>query len=510
MSRSSQVRVLGRVRLSRSTEESTSVERQRDVIEQWTSANNGTVVGWAEDDGVSGAVSPFEAPAFGPWLNDPEKMEQYDTVVAWKLDRFGRNATQLHSLFDWCSKNGKTLVSATEGIDLATWSGKMLAGVIGGLAEGEREAMRERQVASRQKLRQIGRWPGGLFPFGYVPVKDDDGPGWRLEIDPEARGVIQGMVDDVLSGKGVSYVVRRLNESDVLIPAEHKRKLTGKSPVTTKRWHQQTVRQILRSKSLLGYTVVKGSTVRDDNGDPVLLGEPLISLDEYERLQKFMAQKFKAASPRSYPLSGVVICPDCARPLHHTTSRTSWKRSGETVSRDYTYLSHPSEHRDCPGASGSPIAEADAAQLVEEVFLDELGELPVTERVWVSGDSKDDEIRAALDALDELQSLVGTMTSETAKARLRSQIQAKDEELARLEQAPRIEAHWEYRQIGGTYADLWKSSDPMERRDLLIRSGITVAMKLDNGGQQKTKRAAGAMYFHIRVPDGLRERMTGG
>ncbi len=57
---------LGRVRLSVHTDESTSVERQREKnIEQWATMHGHRIVGWAEDIDVSGKVSPFDTPQFG-------------------------------------------------------------------------------------------------------------------------------------------------------------------------------------------------------------------------------------------------------------------------------------------------------------------------------------------------------------------------------------------------------------------------------------------------------------
>ena len=48
------VPVLGRIRLSRATDESTSPERQREVMDSWAKSNDHEVVGWAEDLDVSG------------------------------------------------------------------------------------------------------------------------------------------------------------------------------------------------------------------------------------------------------------------------------------------------------------------------------------------------------------------------------------------------------------------------------------------------------------------------
>jgi site-specific DNA recombinase len=97
------MRVLGRLRLSRSTEESTSIERQREIIQQWADTNKHTVIGWAE---------------LGEWLN--RRAPEWDILCAWKLDRLGRNAIQLNRLFGWCGEHDKTVVSCSESIDLST------------------------------------------------------------------------------------------------------------------------------------------------------------------------------------------------------------------------------------------------------------------------------------------------------------------------------------------------------------------------------------------------------
>ena len=111
--------------MSRSSEESTSVERQRELIENWAKTNNHEIVAWAEDVDVSGAVSPFDTPALGPYLKEPASNE-WDILVAWKLDRLARNSININKLFAWITDNDKTLVSISENIDLSTWVGLSL------------------------------------------------------------------------------------------------------------------------------------------------------------------------------------------------------------------------------------------------------------------------------------------------------------------------------------------------------------------------------------------------
>ena len=139
-------KVLGRVRLSRLTDESTSESRQREVIEQWAKANDHEIVGFAVDLDVSGGVDPFETPELGDWLNN--RASEFQIIAAWKLDRLGRDAIRLNKLFGWCIDRGIAVASCTEGIDLNTPVGRLIANVIAFLAEGEREAIRERVSAS--------------------------------------------------------------------------------------------------------------------------------------------------------------------------------------------------------------------------------------------------------------------------------------------------------------------------------------------------------------------------
>ena len=67
-----------------------------------------------------------------------------DTVVVWKLDRLGRNLWHILQTVKKLTERGVTLVSVTDGIDSSTAAGRMMIGVLGSLAEYERELTRER------------------------------------------------------------------------------------------------------------------------------------------------------------------------------------------------------------------------------------------------------------------------------------------------------------------------------------------------------------------------------
>lgn len=495
------LRVLGRLRLSRSTDESTSIERQRDVIQQWADANGHHVVGWAEDVDVSGSVDPFDTAALGEWLN--QRAPEWDAVCAWKLDRLGRNAIQLNRLFGWCQEHGKTVVSCSESIDLGSWAGRMLASVIAGLAEGELEAIRERQRSSRAKLRESARWPGGKPPYGYRAVPRDGG-GWSLQVDPEASEVVRRIVDDLLDGTPITQIARELTTEGYRTPSQYYAAKRAGLPALrwtadetpTGKWAATPLRNMLRSKALRGFAHHNGETVRDEHGQPVQLAEPLVTLDEWELIQAALDRtqdaRKDARRTEASPLAGLVTCNAlvdgqvCGSKLHH--DRNTINRGSKVY--DYRYYR-------CSIRAHTMIPAEMLEQAAEQAFLEEYGTALVRERIWVPGDSRESELREAVTALGELTKAAGRAVSATAKQLLQTQLDALDARIVELESAPAREAHWEYRSTGETYRDAWESADTAARRDLLARSGIKMSASVSGVDGRRSAGNPGALRLDL-------------
>lgn len=471
------VRVLGRIRLSRTSEESTSAERQRELIEHWASANGHEVVGWAEDLDVSGALSPFDTPKLGPWLTEP-KLDEWDILVAWKLDRLARRAVPLHRLFGVCQDHDKTLVCVSDNIDLSTWVGRLIAAVIAGVAEGELEAIRERTKASHRKLREMGRWPGGRPAFGYRAREREDAAGWELVVDSHKSAVVTTIVDRVLGGESTESIARDLTERGEPSPS-------GRGP-----WHGQTIRNMLRSKTLLGHVTHNRTTVRDSLGYPVMKGPPLIQRDRFDRLQATLdGRSFKTTRSRgASPLLGVAVCLACGAALHLRQQTVSGKL--------YRYYR-------CPAGCGRQIRAEEVEGRVEERFLSRIGHLKVQERVYVPAENHQIELDEAVRAVDEITALYGATTSATVRSRLRGQLKSLDFRINELESLPTTDARWEHRETAKTYAEVWAEAagvaDPHgARRQILLRSGITLAILKDGE----------VIEDDFRVPDDLMARLS--
>lgn len=79
-----------------------------------------------------------------------------DTVVVWKLDRFGRSVIDLLTRLKKLDEMGVRFRSLTEGIDTTSAIGRLLISVLGAIAEFERALIAERTSRGMQHRKTQG------------------------------------------------------------------------------------------------------------------------------------------------------------------------------------------------------------------------------------------------------------------------------------------------------------------------------------------------------------------
>ena len=94
-------------------------------------------------------------------------------VVVWRLDRLGRTAKGLTTLFDELPKCGVNLKSLRDGLDLNTPAGRLMANVLASVAQFETEVRAERVLAGQAAARAKGKRWGGSKPGRMLKVTDE-------------------------------------------------------------------------------------------------------------------------------------------------------------------------------------------------------------------------------------------------------------------------------------------------------------------------------------------------
>ena len=458
-------RAVGVVRLSRYTDASTSPTRQREIIQQWASLHEYTVVGWAEDQGVSAAVNPWDRPELGPWLRG--QREPFDTLVVWRLDRLTRRVLHFASLLDWAKTNGKKIASATEGFDLSTPLGRMVAQMVSMLAEGELEAIRERTKASYDHLVATGRHRGGFTPYGYRPVANPGG-GYRLEIDPEPAAVIREIARRVVAGESINSVVTWLNQRGVPTSLDLQRMRAGKPPKGCA-WRVGNLAKLLRSRALLGHLQADDrEPVVDGDGYEVRRAEPILSQQDWDQLQQSItARRTRAVTP------------------HHRTNAAMLLRvahCGVCGRRMYTYPGRSEPYYRCASKSiagracGNKSVRASLLeQITSDLFLARVGDLEVTRRVYQAGEDHSDDIARTEQAIHHLITRLEKIPpGGSAESAILARVRQHEEHLTVLRSRPSRPSRWIDKPTGETFRELWNRLDDHGRGRLLRDSGVHI------------------------------------
>ena len=91
-----------------------------------------------------------------------------DTLTVWKLDRLGRSVSELLDIIKGLEARGIAFRCLTQPIDTSTPAGKMFLTFLAAFAEFERELMRERVIAGKQRMITDGEHPGGVPMYGFA------------------------------------------------------------------------------------------------------------------------------------------------------------------------------------------------------------------------------------------------------------------------------------------------------------------------------------------------------
>jgi DNA invertase Pin-like site-specific DNA recombinase len=137
-----------------STTNGQTCENQLLELRRYVEARGWTTFKEYVDEGVSGAKD--RRPALDQLVSDA-KRRKFDVLLAWRLDRVGRNLRHLVVLLEELNAIGVGFVSLNEGIDLGTPAGRLQLHILAALSEFERCRIQERVRAGLARAKAQGR-----------------------------------------------------------------------------------------------------------------------------------------------------------------------------------------------------------------------------------------------------------------------------------------------------------------------------------------------------------------
>ena len=136
-----------------STADQTTLNQELE-LKEYCERNNIEIFQVYKDEEVTGAKT--SRPALDNLLKDM-RLRKFDTVIVWKYDRLGRSTLHLTNILSELDNKNIRLIAVTQNIDTSTAMGKFFYTIMSGIAELEREMIRERVNLGLKRAKAQGK-----------------------------------------------------------------------------------------------------------------------------------------------------------------------------------------------------------------------------------------------------------------------------------------------------------------------------------------------------------------
>ena len=212
------------------------LEAQENVLRAEAERRGWEVVGVSREEGASGKdLTRQELQRALTALVDGHA----DVLAVSKLDRLTRSLPDLVSLLEWASRHKVALVALDLGLDMTTSTGRLVAQLMGAVAEWERERISDRTREAAAVTRAHGKQWGGLAGVSStapdialrIASERAGGATWQAIADglnadgvPTVRGGTQWRVSSVQTAAGYRRPPSPPKRADLPEPARRRRR----------------------------------------------------------------------------------------------------------------------------------------------------------------------------------------------------------------------------------------------------------------------------------------------
>lgn len=243
---------------------------------------------------------------FQKMLKDTAK-KQFDTIILWKIDRFGRNREEIAFNKYRCKKNGVKVVYVAESIPDSP-EGVILESVLEGMAEYYSLQLSQNILRGQRASAEKCQSTGGNRPLGYIT----DPKTKKFLIDPKTAPTVRKIFSMYAEGKTITEIINDLNSKGL-------RTLRGG------KFTKSSLNSILKNEKYIGVYTYKDQ-VRIEGGIPAIIDSAT-----FAKVQDMLKINKKAPahswSRADYILTDKLFCGHCGSNMigESGTSKTGSK-----------------------------------------------------------------------------------------------------------------------------------------------------------------------------------------
>ena len=204
---------------------STDLQKETSVIEQVRRCKQYVEMkGWTLVDEFTdvGTGMNMEREGFKSMM---ERVNEWDVVIAYKLDRFHRSSTNAQTWAANLNNIGKNFVALDIDVDTTSAMGMAVFRIITALNQMEVEVTKERTRMGLLGVKNEGRWVGKP-PYGYDSVyaqTDNEADKGILRLNPAEAEVIRMVFELKDQGETLTGIAESLTTAGILTKSQKRR-----------------------------------------------------------------------------------------------------------------------------------------------------------------------------------------------------------------------------------------------------------------------------------------------
>lgn len=362
-----------------------SIEGQLAAAKVYAEAHGYTIVHTYVDRAMTGRNDNRDE--FQKMLSDCAK-KQFQVIIVWKVDRFGRNREEITFNKYRAKKHGVRVEYVAETVPNSP-EGVILESVLEGMAEYYSLQLSQNIRRGYRENAKKCKYAGGRIPLGYKLAEDK-----TFAIDENAAPLVRRIYKMYAAGQTITEITGQLN-------AEGLHTSEGK-PFT-----KNSLRTVLKNEKYIGIFDFKNGEIRIEDGVP-----PIIDKDTFYRVQKLLQVNKRAPAARwskaEYLLTDKLFCGSCGAPMvgESGTSKTGAKHN-------YYLCTNHKRKKSCQRkAIRQDWLEDYVLEQTTDLIMDDKVIQFITDKVWefyLAQDQRRDKIKSLQAQLDETEKAINNL-----------------------------------------------------------------------------------------------------